>query len=96
MIMLMLMPRLTASDSSFWLTSVNDIMPMAVTLEKSLDVWGDPQSSHLWHLEFTHSGMDGLNLQTFMVREVNNTKELRLFMDDMLQNARRPLDSIAH
>ncbi len=66
--MLMLMPGLTASDSSFQLTSVNSIMPMAATLEKSLDVRGDLQSSRLWHLEFTHSRMDALNPRTFTVR----------------------------
>ncbi len=55
----MLMPGFIVVDTSFQLTSVNDIMPMAATLEKSLDVRGDPQTSRLWHLEFTHLGTDG-------------------------------------
>ncbi len=88
--MLMLMPGFTAADSSFRLTLVNDIMPMAAMLEKSLDVWGDPQSSHLWHLEFTHSGTDGLNPQTLTVQEVNTTKQLRIFVKDLVENARGP------
>ncbi len=88
--MLMLMPGFTAVDTSFRLTSVNDIMPMAETLGKSLDVWGDPQSSHLWHLEFTHSGTDGLNPQTFTVQEVNTTKQLDIFVKDLVENVRGP------
>ncbi len=88
--MLMLMPGFTAADTSFRLTSVNDIMLMATTLEQSLDVRGDPQSARLWHLEFTHSGADTLNPQTFTIQEVNATKQLGNFIKDLVENARGP------
>ncbi len=87
--MLRLMLGFMAADTSFRLTSVNNIMPMVAMLEKSLDVRGDPQSSCLWHFEFTHSGMDGLNPQTFTIQEVNTTKQLDIFVKDLVANARR-------
>ncbi len=78
------MPSFTALDADHRMFTEDERIPLSETIQKSMDVWGDPYQSRLWKITVNQTGYNVMRPPDMLKWTIRTWMELHIFTEDLI------------